>query len=104
MIRGAVYPIDLGKPFGHEQGWERYGLVISLGGGGWSVVTVVPTSTKAQPTVFRPEIEIAGNKTKLLIDQLRSIDVRRVKGDPVDYLPHMELREVEWILAEYLGL
>jgi mRNA interferase MazF len=42
----------------------------------WSVVTIVPTSTKAQPAVFRPEIQLGGVRTRFLVDQLRSIDVR----------------------------
>lgn len=104
MIRGAVYPIDLGKPYGHEQGGKRLGLVISINGRAWSVVTVIPTSTSAQPAIFRPEIEIAEFKTLLLVDQIRTIDTRRIVGDPVDYLSHLDLRNVEWVLSEYLGL
>lgn len=59
MIRGAVYRVDFGDAKrGHEQRGRRYAVVISPGSMPWSVVTVVPTSTSAQPAVFRPELEV----------------------------------------------
>ena len=46
MIRGAVYPVDLGDAKrGHEQRGRRLGLVISIEQDTWSTVTVIPTST-----------------------------------------------------------
>src|SRR6266853_4852768 len=74
MIRGAVYPVDLGDAKrGHEQRGRRLGLVISIEQNAWSVVTIIPTSTSAQGSVFRPEAVIAGLETKILIDQVRTI-------------------------------
>jgi mRNA interferase MazF len=70
----------------------------------WSVVTVIPTSRSAQPAVFRPEVEIAGVVTRLLVDQIRTVDVRYVQGDPVYYLDRDELAEVEHAVTRYLGL
>ena len=56
MIRGAVYPVDLGDAKrGHEQRGRRLGLVISIEQNAWSAVTILPASTSAQPAVFRPE-------------------------------------------------
>jgi mRNA interferase MazF len=73
MIRGAVYPIDLGDAKrGHEQRGRRLGLVISIEQDAWSTVTVLPTSTSAQASVFRPEVVIAGRETKLSQDPDRS--------------------------------
>ena len=69
-----------------------------------SVVTVIPTSTSAGPSVHRPELEIDGQVTRMLVDQLRSIDVDHVKGDPVDFLNRDELAKVELALAHYLGV
>ena len=65
---------------------------------------VVLTSTSAQPAVFRPELEIAGQPTRLLVDQIGSIDITYVEGDPVDFLGHAELEQVERAVALYLGL
>lgn len=104
MIRGAVYRIDLGRPRGHEQRGKRLGLVVSPSGSPLSVVTVVPTSTSAGPSVHRPELVILGRSTRMLVDQIRSIGIAYVVGDPVDYLTRDQLAEVEIALAHYLGV
>jgi mRNA interferase MazF len=104
VIRGAVYRIDLGRPRGHEQGGRRLGLVVSPSDSALSVVTIIPTSTSALPSVHRPELEVGGRATRMLIDQIRSIDVNHVVGDPVDFLNRDELAEVELALAHYLGI
>ena len=104
MIRGAVYRIDLGRPRGHEQGGRRLGLVVSPSDSALSVVTVIPTSTSAGPSIHRPEVEIAGRPTRVLVDQVRSIDSDDVVGDPVDYLTRDQLAVIELALAHYLGV
>lgn len=104
MIRGAVYRIGLGRPRRHEQGGKRLGLVVSPTESPLSVVTVVPTSTSAGASIHRPEVEIAGRSTRMLVDQVRSIDIDYVVGDPVDYLTRDRLAEVELALAHYLGI
>ncbi len=104
MIRGAVYRIDLGPARGHEQRGKRLGLVVSPSESPLSVVTVVPTSTSAGPSVHRPSLEIAGTQTRLLVDQLRSIDTDYVAGEPVDYLTRDAMAEVELAIGHYLGI
>lgn len=104
MIRGAVYRIDLGRPRSHEQGGKRLGVVLSPSDSPLSVVTVVPTSTSAGSSIHRPELDVAGLLTRLLVDQIRSIDVAYVVGDPVDYLTRDSLAEVELAVAHYLGV
>lgn len=104
MIRGAVYRIDFGRHRGHEQGGKRQGLVVSPSDSPLSVVTVIPTSTSAGRSIHRPELEIAGRSTRMLVDQIRSIDVDYVVGDPLDHLTRDQLAEVELALAHYLGV
>ncbi|MBP2474411.1 mRNA interferase MazF [Crossiella equi] len=105
MIRGAVYKVDFGDAKrGHEQRGKRYGAVLSPSSMEWNVVTVVPTSTSAQPAVFRPELEILGARTRFLVDQIRTVDISYVHGDPVDYLNRDELEELEHAVTRYLGL
>ncbi|MDN5805212.1 MAG: type II toxin-antitoxin system PemK/MazF family toxin [Microlunatus sp.] len=104
VIRGAVYRIDLGRSRGHEQSGRRLGLVMSPSESPLSVVTVVPTSTSAGPSIHRPELEIAGRATRMLVDQIRSIDIDYLVGDPVDYLTRNQLLAVELALAHYLGV
>jgi mRNA interferase MazF len=104
MIRGAVYPVDLGDAKrGHEQWGRRLGLVVSIEQNAWSTVTVIPTSTSAQVSVFRPEVVIAGRNTKILADQIRTIDVAYVVGELVDYLSRDDMAHVEHSLSRYLG-
>jgi mRNA interferase MazF len=104
MIRGAVYPVDLGDAKrGHEQRGRRLGLVISIEQNNWSTVTVIPTSTSAQSAVFRPDV-IAGRGTRILIDQIRTIDTCYVTGELVDYLSRDDMAQVEHSLSRYFGL
>jgi mRNA interferase MazF len=70
----------------------------------WSVATIIPTSSSAQAAVFRPELEIAGTLTRLLVDQIRTVDTDCVHGDPVHCLDRDELAEVEHAVSRYLGL
>jgi mRNA interferase MazF len=88
MIRGAVYPVDLGDAKrGHEQRGRRLGVIMSIEQDSWSTATIIPTSTGAQTSVFRPEVVVAGRATKILIDQIRTIDVADVAGELVDTSP-----------------
>jgi mRNA interferase MazF len=105
MIRGAVYPVDLGDAKrAHEQRGRRLGVVISVEQDAWSTVTIIPTSTSAQASVFRPEVVIAGRDTKVLIDQIRTIDISYVTGELVDYLTQDAMAQVEHDLSRYFGL
>lgn len=105
MIRGAVYPVDLGDAKrGHEQRGRRLGLVVSIEQSAWSTVTILPTSTSAQPSIFRPEAVITGRPTRILVDQIRTIDVSYVLGELVDYLSRDDMARVEHILSRYFGL
>jgi len=104
VIRGAVYRVDLGDTKrGHEQRGRRLGLVISPADMAWSVVTIIPSSTTAQAAVFRPELEIAGKRTRMLVDQIRTIDTDYIY-DLVHYCNRDQMMEVEHALAFYLGL
>ncbi|MEV0195502.1 type II toxin-antitoxin system PemK/MazF family toxin [Nonomuraea sp. NPDC050691] len=105
MIRGAIYRVDLGEAKrAHEQRGKRFGLVLSPSDMSWTVATIIPASSSAQPTVFRPEIEFGGRRTQLLVDQIRTIDTSFVHGEPVHYLARDEMAEVEHAVLLYLGL
>ncbi len=98
-IRGTVYRVDLGRPRGPERGGRRFGLVVSPSDSPLAVATMVPTSTSAGPSVYRPELEIAGQPRRMLVDQVRSVDVDHIVGDPVDDLTWDRMGEVEAALA-----
>lgn len=105
MIRGSVYPVDLGDAKrGREQKGKRLGIVLSDAPENWSTVVIVPTSTRAQDSVFRPQLIIAGRETRALTDQVRTIDTEFVLGDPVDHLSRADLAQVEFALGRLLAL
>ncbi|QFQ97333.1 type II toxin-antitoxin system PemK/MazF family toxin [Streptomyces phaeolivaceus] len=105
MIRGSVYPVDLGDAKrGHEQRGKRFGIVLSDTPDTWSTVVIVPTSTSAQQAIFRPRLVIAGRETAALADQVRTIDTQFVCGDPVDHLTGTDMAQVEFALGRLLRL
>ncbi|HZP14787.1 MAG TPA: type II toxin-antitoxin system PemK/MazF family toxin, partial [Nocardioides sp.] len=53
---------------GHGQHGDRFGVVVQANEFlARSVVIVVPTSRSARPASFRPEIDIAGERTRVLV-------------------------------------
>ncbi len=61
-------------------------------------------STSAQRAIFRPVLEIAGQETVLLVDQLRVIDTDYVVGEPVDFLLRDDLTRSKRAVQSYLGI
>jgi mRNA interferase MazF len=97
--------VELGETKrGREQRGKRYGLVLSPTSMAWSVATIVPTSTRAQPAAFRPEFRLLGEQTRYLVDQIRVIDTDYIHGEPVHYMEFEELQEIELAAIRYLGL
>jgi mRNA interferase MazF len=68
-----------------------------------STVIVAPTSTSARPASFRPEIDIGGTTTRVLIEQLGAVDTSRL-GDLVDHVDGQQLWGVDDALATVLDL
>ena len=68
-----------------------------------SVVIVAPTSRIARPASFRPEVEIEGQTTRILVEQVGAVDAERL-GELVGHLTHEELWGVDEALGAILGL
>lgn len=104
MQRGDVYRFRVPKGVGHEQRSERFAVVIQSDAMlPRSVVVVAPTSTSARPASFRPEIEVAGDRTRVLVEHLGAVDVQRL-GPRVAKLTATELWSVDEALVVVLGL
>jgi mRNA interferase MazF len=102
--RGDVLALRLPKGVGHEQLGRRYGVVVQSDALlPRSVVLLAPTSQSARAASFRPEIEIDGNRTKVLVEQLGAVDVRRL-GDLVGRLSPEEQWGIDAALLTVLGL
>ena len=68
-----------------------------------SVVLVAPTSTSAKPASFRPEIELDGTATRVLVEQVGAIDLGRL-GDLAGRVSPQELWGIDAALLTVLGL
>jgi mRNA interferase MazF len=67
------------------------------------VVLVAPTSTSARPASFRPEVEVDGTSTRVLVEQVGAVDVNRL-GNLAGRLTTEEQWGVDAALLTVLGL
>lgn len=104
MRRGDIYSVRLPKGRGHEQLGQRFGVVVQSDAFlPRSVILIAPTSTSARPASFRPEIEIEGTATKVLVEQLGAVDVTRL-GELAGHLTPEEQWGVDAAILTVLGL
>ena len=104
MLRGEVYRFKVPKGVGHEQHGNRFGVVVQADEFlPRSVVIVAPTSRSARAASFRPEIEIGGTATRVLVEQVGAVDVTRL-GRLTGHLSTEELWSVDEALLTVLSL
>jgi mRNA interferase MazF len=68
-----------------------------------SVILVAPTSLSARPASFRPEIELLGETTRVLVEQTGAIDVGRL-GELVGRVTPDQQWGIDEALRTVLGL
>ncbi|HVE68560.1 MAG TPA: type II toxin-antitoxin system PemK/MazF family toxin [Solirubrobacteraceae bacterium] len=104
MTRGDVFRIRLRSQRGREQSGPQFAVIVQneallpL-----STVIVAPTSRSAAPATFRPEVEVAGERTRVLVEQLRAVDAQRLE-EPAGRLSASEQGAVDDALAIVLDL
>ena len=104
MIRGDVYRLQVARRVGHEQQGDRYGVVVQADALlPRSVVIVAPTSRSARPASFRPEVDVAGGPTRVLVEQVGAVDATRL-GDLAGHLTPQEMWGIDDALATVLDL
>jgi mRNA interferase MazF len=106
MTRGDVYRIRLpaGRGAGHAQHGTRYAVIVQTDGLlPLSTAIVAPTSTAALPATFRPTITVEDTRTRVLVEQLRAVDLRHL-ADHAGHLTMAEQREVDAALELVLDL
>jgi len=102
--RGDVFRLRLGRRQGHEQSGVRYGVIVQSDALlRLSTVLIAPTSTSARAASFRPEVDIEGTSTRVLIEQTGAVDVTRL-GDYIVHLTTEEQWGVDLALATVLDL
>ncbi|MDP1633541.1 MAG: type II toxin-antitoxin system PemK/MazF family toxin [Gallionellaceae bacterium] len=82
VARGEVYWVNLDPTIGTEINKMRPALVVSPDDLNSALprVIVAPITSKGQPLGCRPEVKFAGKKARILLDQIRSVDKRRLAG------------------------
>lgn len=78
--RGEVYWVNLDPTFGSEIKKTRPALIVSPDdlNKALSRVIIAPLTSKGQPLGCRPEIVFNNRPSRLLLDQIRSVDKRRL--------------------------
>jgi mRNA interferase MazF len=102
--RGDIYELRLPKGVGHEQRGRRLGVVVhSEAMLPRSVVLVAPTSTSARAASFRPELDVGGQRTRVLVEKVGAVDVNRL-GEQVGRVTTDEQWQIDAALLTVLGL
>ena len=104
MLRGDVHEFRLPCGTGHEQQGRRYGVIVQANEFlPRSVVLVAPTSRSAKPASFRPEIELLGETTRVLVEQTGAVDAGRL-GELVGRVSPEKQWGIDEALITVLGL
>lgn len=104
MQRGDVFDLRPPRGIGHEQQGRRFGIVLQADALlPRSVVLIAPTSLRARSASFRPEVEIDGTVTKVLVEQVGAVDVSRL-GDLVGHVAPEEQWGIDTALKKVFGL
>ena len=105
MVRGEVRRLRIPRDRrGSEQRGARYAVVVQADELlALSTVLVAPTSRWAPARSFRPLIDVDGQATRVLVEQLTAISAGRL-GRSAGRLSAQELRAVDDALAVVLGL
>jgi len=102
--RGDVYELRPPRGIGREQRERRFGVVVQADALLFrSMVLVAPTSRSARRAIFRPELLIEGEITKVLVEHVGAVDVSHL-GDQVGHASPEEIWGIDESLATVLGL
>jgi mRNA interferase MazF len=102
--RGDVFELRLPRGVGHEQAGKRFGVVVQADAFlPRSVVLIAPTSRSARSASFRPQIEVDGQVTRVLVEQVGAVDATRL-GALVGHLTPEEVWGIDTALLTVLGL
>jgi len=99
--RGEVYWVVLDPTVGTEIQKTRPCLIVSPDDMNAVLprVIIAPITSKGQPLGCRPEIMLNGKKGRILLDQIRTVDKRRLKGR-LGYIPLNQWHETLLLMLE----
>lgn len=105
FVRGDLYRLRAPQNVrGHEQAGSRFAVVVQSDDLPLSTWLVAPTSTGRREATFRPEIEVDGVRTRVMLEQLTVVDSETRLGEFAGRLDAAELRAVDAALMTVLGL
>ncbi len=104
MVRGDVHSISLPRGRGRVQHGSRFAVVVQADDLlVLSTVVICPTSQSTPPARIHPEIDLAGDRTRVLCEMVGAVDARKL-GDQVTHLTVDELAAVDDALSLVLDL
>jgi mRNA interferase MazF len=103
-VRGDIFRFRPRDQRGHKQSGVRFGVVVQSDDVRLSTLLVAPTSTSARATIFRPQIELNGQPTRVLLEQTTVVTPEIELGDFVGRLSAEELGDLDQSLRLVLGL
>lgn len=82
VARGEVYWVNLEPTIGTEIKKTRPALIVSPDDLNTALprVIIAPITSKGQPLGCRPEVVFMGKNARILLDQIGSVDKRRLMG------------------------
>lgn len=94
-MRGDLFRVNAARgALGREQQGGRLAVVVQSDFVQPSTLLVAPTSTSAKWAHYRPEIEVAGTQTRVLIEQTMAVDPQRL-GEFAGRLDAQELGAID---------
>jgi mRNA interferase MazF len=104
VLRGDIREFRLPRGTGHEQGGRRYGVIVQANELlPRSVILVAPISRSARPASFRPEIDLLGETTRVLVEQIGAVHAGRL-GELVGRVSPEQQWGIDAALKTVLGL
>lgn len=104
MVRGDVHLIRMPSGRDRVQRGKRYAVVVQADKlAPLSTAVICPTSQSAAPASFRPQVELAGGRTRVLCEMVTAVDVRGL-GEQIGHLSLDDLAAVDEALALALDL
>ncbi|MGH9170021.1 MAG: type II toxin-antitoxin system PemK/MazF family toxin [Acidimicrobiales bacterium] len=104
-MRGDLYRLKAPKDTRrHEQTGARYAVVVQSDDLPLSTWIIAPTSTGRRAASFRPEIDVNGTKTRVMVEHLTAVDPQVRLGDFAGRLNSTEMGAVNAALQAVLGL
>lgn len=103
-MRGDLFRVRSARAAtGREQQGARFAVVVQSDFVQPSTLLVAPTSTSAKWAQYRPEIDVDGTSTRILIEQTMAVDPQRL-GEFAGRLDAHEMAAVDEALKLVLAL